>query len=120
METTEQTINFVIDKLKQELGPLGQKVWDTLILQAKIERIDDIVVWISTICVVAFTFMYYKKTQSKYEKDCYDDVEWITDIRIALTVVSCILVAFSLTCISLFITKTYNPSYWALQKLLQK
>jgi hypothetical protein len=114
-----ETTEILIRELSDKLGVYADKIWDVLLLQARVEAISDTV--ITAIMVIAFIVAFkivYKNAYDRSKEKCWDEA--VTSVAIAFLaffgVILSICVSYNVPNI---ITCIVNPEYWALKQIIK-
>jgi len=116
----DERITILLEKLAEKLGTTADKVWEVLLIQAKVSAIYDI----AFLCFfIVFTIVTRKPLQVIVKRVMRKDDEWTLisgSLGIAIILVV-ILISAVVTVSNAYMTVTalVNPEYWAIQQILK-
>ena len=111
----EKELITLIEKLATELGETAEATWHILIAQAKIAAITNFIgggIFI-LLAIISVWLGYW--IQRNWEKDDKEKAGIGVGVFLAIILVVIAVISFILPAI----TATFNPEFWALQKLLE-
>ena len=121
----EQTIKL-LEGLADKLGTTTEYLWVTMVNQAHISAMNDILMCSIFIFFIGFGWWFINKQRSRkgnislfeiWGNDDHEGLQYIIVIHGAFTALTSICIFGAIGDI---ITKLSNPEYWALMRILEK